>query len=101
VERLSSLPTIIEKPEVDAGGPGTGSGGHWIVTVYDNDYNSIEQVILILIKATNCTLSEAEIETWEIHTLGRSVVHHGEEEECRKAADVIAEIGIRVEVSEE
>ena len=101
MERLSSLPSTIEKPDVEPGGPGSGNGNHWIVTVYDNDYNSIEQVILILIKATNCSLQEAEIETWEIHTLGKSVVHHGEEEECQKVANVIAQIGIRVEVSEE
>jgi ATP-dependent Clp protease adapter protein ClpS len=97
---VSSLPAIIEKPEIEEKGPGSG-GGHWIVTVYDNDYNSIDQVILILLKATGCTLREAEIETWEIHNLGQSVVHHGEEDECQKVADVIAQIGIRVEVSEE
>ena len=98
--RLNSLPAIIERPEVEEKGPG-GSGGHWVVTVFDNDYNSIDQVMLILMKATGCTVREAEIETWEIHNLGKSVVHFGDEEECREVADVIAQIGIRVEVSEE
>jgi ATP-dependent Clp protease adapter protein ClpS len=98
---VSSLPAIIEKPDIEEKGPGGGGGDTWIVTVYDNDYNSIDQVILILMKATGCNLREAEIETWEIHHLGKSVVHHGEQDECQKVADVIAQIGIRVEVTEE
>lgn len=98
--RLNSLPSIIERPEIEEKGPGSG-GSQWVVTVYDNDYNSVDQVILVLMKATGCSLREAEIETWEIHHLGKSVVHFGEEEECNKAANVIAQIGIRVEVTEE
>gem|GEM_PF-729431 len=96
----ASSPGIIEKPEIDDNGPGIG-GDHWIVTVYDNDYNSIDQVILILMKATGCCRYEAEIETWEIHHLGKSVVHHGAEDDCTQVAAVIAQIGIRVEVSAE
>lgn len=100
MERLASLPAIIEKPEIEELGPGSGDE-LWVVTVYDNDYNSVEQVILVLMKATGCSLREAEMETWEIHNLGKSVVHHGEKEECDKAANIIAQIGIRVEVSSE
>jgi ATP-dependent Clp protease adapter protein ClpS len=80
--------------------PGTGYG-NWIVTVFDNDHNTEEEVIFILIKATNCSQDEAIMETWEIHNLGKSVVHHGAETICREVADVIATIGIRVEVGEE
>jgi ATP-dependent Clp protease adapter protein ClpS len=96
----STLPTIIERPELQEDGPGTGSPG-WIVTVYDNDYNTEDEVILVLIKATACSLDEARMETWEIHNLGKSVVHHGEADECGNVAAVIAQIGIRVEVTEE
>ena len=94
-------PGTIERPEVEEDGPGTGGEGAWIVTVFDNDYNSIDQVILILMKATGCCQYEAEIETWEIHNLGKSVVHHGPEEDCTSVAAVIAQIGIRVEVTSE
>ncbi|HRF58574.1 MAG TPA: ATP-dependent Clp protease adaptor ClpS [Fimbriimonadaceae bacterium] len=79
----------------------TSTGGGWIVTVFDNDYNTIEEVIQILMFATKCDLEEAQIETWEIHHLGRSVVHHGAAEECRTIATTIATIGIRVEISQE
>lgn len=96
----SSLPEIIEKPEVEENGPGIG-GPAWIVTVFNNEVNTWQEVIAILMLATRCSFDEAYIETWEIDKLGRSVVHHGEETECHDAATVIAQIGIRVEVSAE
>lgn len=94
----ASAPGIVELPEIES--PGHGHGG-WIVTVFDNDHNTIEEVTHILMIATQCDRREAEIETWEVHHLGRSVVHWGEEEACRGAAAIIATIGIRVEVSTE
>ena len=38
------------------------------------------------------------METWEVHHTGRSVVHHGDRNECERAAAIIATIGIRVAV---
>jgi len=66
----------------------------WIVTVYNNDHNNHEEVIHILMVATGCDQSEAQLETWEIHNLGHSVVHHAEQRECETVAAVIAQIGI-------
>jgi ATP-dependent Clp protease adapter protein ClpS len=94
-----SMPTIVERPEVDDAAPA--NGPMWIVTVYDNAYNTYDEVITILMLATGCDLEEASIETWEIDHLGRSVVHHGTIEVCLGAAEIIAQIGIRVEVTEE
>lgn len=91
---------VIERP--DLAGSETGQDtGNWIVTVFNNEFNTYDEVIFILQIATRCTIKEAEIETWEIDHLGKSVVHHGAKEECSKAAQIIATIGIRVEVSEE
>ena len=77
------------------------NGSGFIVIVYDNDKNTWDQVTGILMKATACTLEEAEIETWEVDQLGKSVVHHGSQQECERAASIIRTIGIRVEVVEE
>ena len=77
-----------------------GGSGH-IVIVYDNDKNTWDEVVMVLQKATSCTQEEAEIETWEVDNLGKSVVHHGGKEECHRAAGIIRTIGIRVEVVEE
>jgi ATP-dependent Clp protease adapter protein ClpS len=91
--------SVVEAPEIAH--PGTGSGGGWVVTVYDNDYNTLDEVMAVLMIATECTSEEAYIETWEVHHMGSSVVHHSGEEECTRIAEIIATIGIRVEVSEE
>lgn len=95
-ERTTTILPDLEENIRDVGG----SEG-FIVIVYDNDHNTVDQVIMILQKATGCTLEEAEIETWEVHHLGKSVVHHGSQEECERVAGIIRTIGIRVEVVEE
>lgn len=92
--------TVIERPEIADSGTAT-QRGEWIVTVYNNDYNTYEQVIGILVVATQCTMDEAVMETWEVDHLGKSVVHQANEEECRKVATVISTIGIRVDVAKE
>ena len=79
----------------------TANGSGFLVIVYDNDKNTWDQVVTILQKATGCTLEEAEIETWEVDNLGKSVVHHGSQDECERAAGIIRSIGIRVEVVED
>ena len=72
--------------------------GEFIVIVFNNATNTFDEVISILQKATGCSLEEAEMETWEVHNTGRSVVHHGDRAECERAAAVIASIGIKVAV---
>ncbi len=90
---------IVELPEIASSD--TDTGGGWIVTVFNNEVNTWDEVVGILMLATGCTVEEADMETWEIDRLGASVVHHGGEEVCRDAADIISRIGIKVEVSEE
>lgn len=86
-ERL--LPDLAEREE-------TRLQQEWIVVVLDNPVNTWDEVILILQKATGCSLQEAENETWEVHHTGRSVVHHGDQDECERAASIIRTIGIDV-----
>jgi ATP-dependent Clp protease adaptor protein ClpS len=84
-------PDLYEQDAID-------SPGEYIVIVFDNPVNTWDEVILILQKATGCTLEEATNETWEIHNTGRSIVHHGDEAECNRAAGIIRTIGIDVSV---
>ena len=93
------MPSSTELPELDDSA--TSSGGSYVVTVYDNDYNSLHQVRQILILATGCTVEEAEMETWEVHNLGKSVVHQASQEECQTVAAIISQIGIKVTVTQE
>ena len=87
-------------PEISYDGPGVGDGGY-VVIVYNNDHNTWDEVVDILMKGTGCSVEEANIETWEVDNLGKSVVHHGEEDKCEKAASIIRTIGIKVEVRQE
>ncbi len=99
MERLMSSPGTIERPDLlDSQNSG---GAHWIVTVFNNEVNTWDEVVFILMAATGCDEEEANMETWEVDNLGKSVVHHGAQKECEEAARIIAQIGIRVEVSEE
>lgn len=72
--------------------------GEHLVIVFNNDHNTFDEVISILQKATGCSREEAEMETWEVDALGKSVVHHADRQECERVATIIATIGIRVAV---
>src|SRR5439155_20813263 len=87
IERIR--PDLTEAPVSD-------SIGDHIVIVFDNDFNTWDEVITILQKATGCSLEEAENETWEVHNLGRSVVHHGGRDECHRAATISRPTGSQV-----
>ena len=93
-----ALPTIL--PRIESDDRTSGYGG-WIVTVFNNDHNTFDEVMMILLDATGCDADEAYLETWEIDNLGKSVVHCGKAAECQAVAGVISTIGIRVEVVEE
>jgi ATP-dependent Clp protease adapter protein ClpS len=72
--------------------------GGWGVTVFNNDSNTYEEVIIVLMAATGCNSEEAYIEAWEIDHYGQCLVHRGSEDVCKTAAKTIASIGIKVEV---
>ncbi len=75
--------------------------GRWMVTIFNNETNQLDEVIQILISATGCDLQEAEIETWEAHTYGKAPVHFSAREECETVARTISRIGVRTEVTRE
>ena len=95
---MSEQTTLLPRP--DLGETASDGTGDWIVIVFDNPVNTWDQVIGILQKATGCSLEEATMETWEVHHLGKSVVHHGTRAECDRAAAIIATIGIEVAVDQ-
>jgi len=91
VPGIMDRPTEIPVEKTDAG---------WIVTVYNNDVNTYDEVMMILMAATGCSAQEAYIETWEVDHLGKAVVHQSTKDECKMAATIISEIGIDVEVTQ-
>lgn len=89
----------IERPDLD--GADLSEQESWMVVVYNNDTNTYDEVMMILMIATHCTVEEAEIETWEVDHLGKSNVHFADKDECETVARIIRQIGIQVEVKSE
>jgi ATP-dependent Clp protease adaptor protein ClpS len=75
--------------------------GEYAVVIFNNDANSFDQVIAVLMHATECDLQEATLETWEAHTFGQAKVHFAPQLECKHVARIISAIGVRTEVRKE
>lgn len=99
-ELLGAGPGVLERPEL-GNIVAPVKDREFIVRVYNNDSNTYEEVMTVLMLATSCDADEAYMEAWEIDHLGSSVVHSGSESVCEKAAQIISTIGIRVEVQKE
>ncbi len=89
---------VVLEPDLSSGETGA---GRWMVVIYNNESNSMDEVIDILMIATQCDQQEAAIEMWEAHTFGKAPVHFASKEECDTAAAIISSIGIKTEVSKE
>jgi hypothetical protein len=75
--------------------------GEYVVVIYNNDHSSFDQVIAVLMHATECDLHEASLEAWEAHTFGSAKVHFAPQIECKHVARIIAAVGVRAEVVQE
>jgi len=89
--------TLLE-PDINLENQGS---GRWMVVIFNNDTNSMDEVIDILIKATHCDIEEAMIEMWEAHTFGKAPVHFSSRSTCEEIALVIRTVGIKTEVCPE
>lgn len=90
------LPAPQTRPE--STGPDSAGRSRHMTVIYNDDHTLYDDVVEILIKATGCGRSEAEMETWEAHHLGKASVHFGTLSDCQAVASVIATIGMKVEV---
>ena len=72
--------------------------GGFKVVIFNNEHNSFEEVIGILVIATRCTIEEAEIEAWEAHTFGHANVFFHGKTRCEEVAQIIGTIGVKTEV---
>lgn len=85
-------PTIIEKGLI---------AGRWMVVIYNNSYNTMDEVVEVLMKATGCSLDKAYMNAWEAHTFGQAPAHFADRDECEIVAAMISLIGVRTEVRPE
>ncbi|MAL18118.1 MAG: Clp protease ClpS [Balneola sp.] len=70
----------------------------WRLILFDDDIHTFEEVISQLMKATGCSLSEAEDKTWKVHNEGKALVHEGEFEDCLRIDSVLKEIQLVTEI---
>ena len=73
----------------------------YVTVIHDNDTNTIEEVIAILVFATGCSVEEAVIESWEADQFGKANVHYADEAECRGVAAIVSTIGVVTDVRKE
>jgi ATP-dependent Clp protease adapter protein ClpS len=88
----------LQSPETTDGATGR---GRWMTVIFNNETNSMDEVVDILMLATGCDEEEAAIEMWEAHHYGKAPVHFASREECLEAAGVIGSIGVQTEVAPE
>ena len=72
-----------------------------MVIIHNNEINTLDEVIEVLMRATGCSLQEAAIETWEADTFGKTSVHFSRRSECEIVAIMISSIGVKTEVCRE
>ena len=89
-----TIPDIhpLERP----GGP-VGTGGLWVVILYNCDCHSFDEVIHQLQVATACSQTRAEQIAEEAHHRGRAIAYTGDEAGCERAAGILRSIGLQVE----
>ena len=91
------LPGTREAPAEREAMDDIGTGGPFVVIVYDDDWHTFEEVEVQLQKATGCTLEKAEALSHEIDGSGRAIVFAGSQEKCEQVADVLRQIRLQVE----
>jgi ATP-dependent Clp protease adapter protein ClpS len=69
--------------------------------IFNNDTNTMEEVIEILMAATHCDEEEAYLETWEADRYGKAPVHFASFEECQAVCRTLSTIGLKTEVAPE
>ena len=70
----------------------------WSVILFNDDVHTFDEVILQVIKATRCSLSQAERYVWQAHMTGRSRVFDGPMDDCLQVQGVLREIALRTEI---
>ena len=70
----------------------------WRVILFNDDIHTFDEVIMQLIKATGCTMSQAKAYAIEAHTRGKTRVFEGTFEECFRVQGVLREIQLVTEI---
>jgi ATP-dependent Clp protease adapter protein ClpS len=72
----------------------------WNVILLNDEWHTFEDVILQLMKATGCSIEEAQEITWKVHTDGEAVCYSGPKERCEHVALILEEIELAVKLQQ-
>lgn len=70
----------------------------WRVILYNDNIHSFDEVIVQLVKATGCSISQAEAHAWRAHVQGKAAVYEGSFEDCLRVKSVLDEIALITEI---
>ena len=84
-------PEIIEDVE-------TTTGLESRVILYNDEWHTFEEVIVQLMKATNCSFEDARERTFEVHFKGKSIVYSGGFSACLNVSTILEEIALHTQV---
>ena len=86
-----------QTPEIDnTVGSDIGTGGG--VVAFNNDTNTFDEVIRVLVKATGCSTAQANNLAIEIDKQGKARVFEGSYSKCIQVSSIIESIGIQTQV---
>ena len=83
----------VERPDE----PGSG-GSNYRVILYNDEIHSYDEVIVQLMKATECEVEEAVQITLEVDNKGRAICFRGERGKCHQVTRILREIRLQCEV---
>jgi len=68
----------------------------WLVVLLNDEAHTFDDVIVQLMRATNCSPDRAAEIAWEVHSKGASICFTGSKERCELVASILEEINLRV-----
>lgn len=98
---ISGQPVVANVPEVEEvleEDVSTNLDAPWRVILYNDHIHSFDEVIVQLVKATGCSISQAEAHAWRAHVQGKASVFEGSFEECLRVKSVLDEIALITEI---
>ncbi len=79
---------------------GVDAGDPWRVILYNDNWHTVDEVVLQVRKAARCSREEALAITYRAHTTGRAVAYAGSKPDCQRALGVLREIALQAELDE-
>jgi ATP-dependent Clp protease adaptor protein ClpS len=68
------------------------------VILFNDDHHTFDEVTFQLMKATGCSLAEAEGLVFEVDALGQAYVFEGEMPRCLNVSSILEEIELHTEI---